>query len=1142
MKYIYGQRVTSFRKKLTSVIASVAILANSMGVALPIFLTQRAYAATEPEITHVSPALVDAHNYRGITVTIRTQNVTTAENVTVTVNRASGGEVVKTAKPSVIAAMNSTVGVFTTSAPIVINNISYNEAGSGSWNPPVPPIWNSSTVPQSVTVSITGSDGLNLTRTENVTGPGVYLNMLPTPVVAAENFNTHNGTDYRGVNVGFNANNFSNVSSAKVELYRGATLEATNTATPTLLSAINNTSVVNPSCNPGAGSSFGTPFVTVERTYIKTDDPCWTMTNYVVTNKNFKPTKAVITLTQDGVDYVATTSSNLSEATIEFQYVITMRALASTSELNKNTNMPYVELVASTNDTVELKFINPTNSYAYFEYKIDGETPATYPNGAPLKTPHSWLGAGVYEYPGAGLDNRFTPPTTETTKVFSANEKVEVRFALGNPGTAFFDWTPFYVTSDPDPTNSHQLTLSGVVFNNRNSDRDRDTGEEVLNNWTVRAYKENVSGDWELVGTTATRPSDNQYAIRQYEAGVYHVCVVNQTGWDQIRQDWDGTPYHTITDNLSGATDEGKWCSTVNYDDTADRSNAKYFGVIDTQRPTGNAVYHGGVVNSGTHYLRTIDDLSFTETINDNYGVVRGTYLVQKYNNSTEKFEGFCGNWNANSSGSHALGGSTNEVHTVTNIKNCVADSSAWTDGTYKIFHAAYDSAGNEGKFNVDRHIFVLDSTAPDTPTDLHRVAKDDGEVMACSITTQRQVLFPTWEANAEDDFSHYEYTSYNSGNVIGVNEQELSTNQFTHNWTPPTDGTNGFKVRTVDYAGNKSDWTDVCYVTYDSTAPAVPTGLTYKTTSDKVLSSGDTTNELTGLFDWDDVSEAVLYNLYVWHDTVGSPLYSIDGPGTFATGVVDSEVGGDLSVLGESTQSICLTAVDAAGNESACSAPFSLTLDLTPPNVTINPLSASTNTTPVITGTVDDPAATVKVSVDGGTPSDAVNNGDGTWTFTVPTPLTVGAHTFVASATDTTGNATNPEPSTTYTITIASQGVAGVSTDTPNSNASGNSGGNPSPTAFRNAAARGNTSGNGSVLAAETDDPSSEDLSRDEAQSEVDEARTLAAGDENSESTDNSTAGCGKFMGICWYWWIPIVIAILGTIYYLTSRRADEK
>lgn len=130
-----------------------------------------------------------------------------------------------------------------------------------------------------------------------------------------------------------------------------------------------------------------------------------------------------------------------------------------------------------------------------------------------------------------------------------------------------------------DQNDENQLTLSGIVFNNLDENRSRDDGESVLKDWSVRAYKESLEGIWELVGSSVTRESDNKYEIRQNEAGIYHVCLVNQDNWNQVYQDWSGTPYHLITENLSGATDEGKWCSTVIYNDSADYSNAKYFGV-----------------------------------------------------------------------------------------------------------------------------------------------------------------------------------------------------------------------------------------------------------------------------------------------------------------------------------------------------------------------------------------------------------------------------------------------------------------------------------------------------------------------------------------------------------------------------------
>ncbi|MBF6693810.1 Ig-like domain-containing protein, partial [Acinetobacter baumannii] len=66
-------------------------------------------------------------------------------------------------------------------------------------------------------------------------------------------------------------------------------------------------------------------------------------------------------------------------------------------------------------------------------------------------------------------------------------------------------------------------------------------------------------------------------------------------------------------------------------------------------------------------------------------------------------------------------------------------------------------------------------------------------------------------------------------------------------------------------------------------------------------------------------------------------------------------------------------------------------------------------DSTPALTGTVNDPTATVVVNVDG-VDYPAVNNGDGTWTLadnTLPT-LADGPHTITVTATDAAGNVGN--------------------------------------------------------------------------------------------------------------------------------------
>ncbi|MDH2507425.1 Ig-like domain-containing protein, partial [Acinetobacter baumannii] len=83
----------------------------------------------------------------------------------------------------------------------------------------------------------------------------------------------------------------------------------------------------------------------------------------------------------------------------------------------------------------------------------------------------------------------------------------------------------------------------------------------------------------------------------------------------------------------------------------------------------------------------------------------------------------------------------------------------------------------------------------------------------------------------------------------------------------------------------------------------------------------------------------------------------------------------------------------------------------------------------PALTGTIDDPTATVVVTVDG-VDYPAVNNGDGTWTLadnTLPV-LADGPHTVSVTATDVAGNVSTP---VTGTVTVdATAPTLAITTD----------------------------------------------------------------------------------------------------------------
>ncbi|MDR0067418.1 Ig-like domain-containing protein, partial [Acinetobacter sp. 11520] len=75
----------------------------------------------------------------------------------------------------------------------------------------------------------------------------------------------------------------------------------------------------------------------------------------------------------------------------------------------------------------------------------------------------------------------------------------------------------------------------------------------------------------------------------------------------------------------------------------------------------------------------------------------------------------------------------------------------------------------------------------------------------------------------------------------------------------------------------------------------------------------------------------------------------------------------------------VTATATDPAGNISLPGT-GTVSADITPPVVALDDVLTN-DSTPALTGTVNDPTATVVVNVDG-VDYPAVNNGDGTWTL----------------------------------------------------------------------------------------------------------------------------------------------------------------
>ncbi|MGN8009910.1 Ig-like domain-containing protein, partial [Acinetobacter sp. 22301] len=195
---------------------------------------------------------------------------------------------------------------------------------------------------------------------------------------------------------------------------------------------------------------------------------------------------------------------------------------------------------------------------------------------------------------------------------------------------------------------------------------------------------------------------------------------------------------------------------------------------------------------------------------------------------------------------------------------------------------------------------------------------------------------------------------------------------------TADADKTIDAKVTFTDAVGNSSTVNDTQTYTIDTTAPDAP-----------VINPVNGTDPITG------IAEA------------GSTVTVSFPDGTTATVVAGTD--GSWSVPNPGNlvdgDTVTATATDPAGNTSLPGT-GTVSADITPPVVVLDDVLTN-DSTPALTGTVNDPTATVVVNVDG-VDYPAVNNGDGTWTLadnTLPA-LTDGPHTITVTATDAAGNA----------------------------------------------------------------------------------------------------------------------------------------
>lgn len=374
--------------------------------------------------------------------------------------------------------------------------------------------------------------------------------------------------------------------------------------------------------------------------------------------------------------------------------------------------------------------------------------------------------------------------------------------------------------------------------------------------------------------------------------------------------------------------------------------------------------------------------------------------------------------------------------------------------------------------------------------------------------------------------------------------------------------------------------------ITIDNTAPDAPTNLRW------LNGSGDTLGVYTNVNavkpTWNETNcesgncEVVQNDVEFYEYSYKSPVMSDWSSIQNVNDLIDSDQGTvsfkELQAFGaggpgngtEGQWQFRVRAVDYAGNRSSWAESNPIIYDHTPPQINASIADVNVDSQPIVSGTTDDPNSDVVVTPAGGSSQvinheDFTDNGDGTygWSVTLPVVNTPGSQTVNVESTDGAGNSAVDSVTATSPIKVLFN-VINPSDNGGNNNGGNNNGGNntgnpsnpSSPSGTNNPQANSGVAGAAAfaapiavsaplvtgagapavavatpgVLGATTGQDKTPKL----ASNFADQGKVL--GDTTAKSDDSKT--CTKFLGICWYYWIPVVIIIVAVVWWWKYRH----